>query len=65
MIGTALLQRIGRRQLWFVGLFGMMLCCVITGGLALTKQTSGVIWAQGVLIMCRQFAYGIATGPIP
>ena len=60
MIGTALLQHFGRRPLWLIGLGGIYIVSLIVAILSLFEQTNGLIWAQGVLITVRQFAYGIA-----
>lgn len=66
MIGMALLQRLGRRTLWFIGLWGIIICLLLIAILSLIpNQTGGLIWAQGVLLIVRQLAYGVATGPIP
>ena len=60
-----LLQRIGRRTLWFIGLWGELLCVLLIACISLGPQTSGAIWAQGIILIFRQLAYGCAQGPIP
>ena len=61
-----LLERFGRRPMWMMGLWAMLAPVGTLGILSvLPTQTSGVIWAQGVLVLVRFFAYGISCGPIP
>ena len=65
VIGMIALQRLGRRTLWFIGLFGELLCVFLIAVIAWFPQRIGLIWAQGVILIVRQLFYGVATGPIP
>lgn len=66
MLSMGLLEKMGRRTLWMIGLVGMFVPILCIGILSLVPhQTPAVIWPQGVFVLVRFFAYGISCGPIP
>lgn len=66
ILSMGVLERVGRRKLWLAGLAGMFVPVACIGVLSLVpRQTPGVVWPQGVLVLVRFFAYGISCGPIP
>jgi MFS transporter, SP family, general alpha glucoside:H+ symporter len=54
----------GRRSLYLVGQLVLFTILIIIGGIACAKQTTGLTWATGALLLVFTFVYDITVGPV-
>jgi SP family general alpha glucoside:H+ symporter-like MFS transporter len=56
----------GRRTIWLSGMVAMFVPMLLIGILGcIPNQTSGIKWAQAVLLLVWFFMYGWSAGPLP
>ncbi|CDR99528.1 hypothetical protein, partial [Sporisorium scitamineum] len=67
-VGTVLswflINRVGRRQMYLYGQAAMFTTMLVTGILGCVKQTAGVSWAVGAMLLICTFAYDLTIGPV-
>lgn len=64
ILSVGLSSRFGRRTLVMWGLGFNCLCLLLMGILACLKQSTGVTWAQGILVIIIGAQWGLTLGPM-
>jgi SP family general alpha glucoside:H+ symporter-like MFS transporter len=58
------MRHLGRRTLYIAGLVLSLVILVVTGVVGIFRQTPGVSWALGSLIIVLTFVYDFTVGPV-